>query len=145
MSSTTNIKSSITPTMNLTSTGSLVFGSSGISTGTSGFGLAGASSVTPTKRRGWPQRHMRRCWWYFRLIRNTFHLNIPENDDRLYKIDPLNNPKYWTEHEIEVLTRIRKELADLYNNRYIEYKKMIAAEKGYELPEMVNTNKFIMK
>ena len=97
------------------------------------------------KKRGWPKRHMRRCWWYFRLIRVTYHLNTPENDDKLFKVDPLNNPKYWSEHELEILARIRKDLADLYNNRFIEYKKMIAEEKGYELPEIINTNKYIMK
>jgi len=125
---------------NITSTGTLTASSSGnIFSGVSFSNI----TVQHTGRGGWPERHKRRVWWYFRLIKVYGHFRTPFNDDAAFKAGAA--AKYWSEHELEVLRRVQTDLAELYNNRFIEYKKMRAKEQGFEMPEIENTNKYIMR
>ena len=98
---------------------------------------------SPVKPHAWPKRHSRRCGVYHHsILKMHQRLNAILTDAELNKKDPTNFLKYWSDHEIEVFSRIKKEIAELYNNRYIEYTKMIAEEKGIDVPNLVSKTKF---
>lgn len=107
-------------------------------------------NVTNTKSNvsthSWPKRHSHRCGIYHYHIKKIYQrLDGIEHDITLHKQDPTTFLKYWSDHEVEIFMRIKKDLADLYNNRFVEYKKMIAEEKGYDISDLVSTTKFKLK
>jgi len=94
----------------------------------------------------WPKRHTHRCGVYHHNIMKMHQkFTTIEMEINLHKKDPKVHLKYWSNHEIEVFMRIKKDLEDLYNNRFIEYTKMIAEEKGYDVPNLESTTKFKLK
>lgn len=92
---------------------------------------------------GWPKRHTRRCGYYYKIIRIFQTLNCPiiENERRFHSgLEPI-----WSAHEIEVFKKISEDLAELYNNRYVEYHRMTSLEKGLTPPIMESTTKYKLK
>jgi hypothetical protein len=92
---------------------------------------------------GWPKTHSRRCGYYYRLITtyNKFVNVAMENEVRSLSALPAT----WSKHETEIFKRIANDLADLYNNRFIEYYKMKAERDEYDPPNIENTTKFKLK
>ena len=114
--------------------------------------LGGGGALTqlqaiPVKSpHSWPKRHSHRCGVYHYNITKIYQRLVGiESDITLHRQDPTVFLKYWSDHEIEVFTRIKKDLADLYNNRFVEYTKMIAQEKGFDIPNLESTTKFKLK
>lgn len=97
---------------------------------------------SPVKRRGWPLRHCRRAHWYrFHLL--GIHQRIQQQT--LFGPGHINEDnRLWTFEEIATFRNILDQLRDLYNNRFEEYKRMIANEKGYEYIRSDKVNKFIL-
>lgn len=105
--------------------------------------LAGLPSGIPS-RRGWPIRHCRRAHWYrFHLL--GIHQRIQQQTFFGPERKGDSDNKLWSQHEIDTFNNILEQLRDLYNNRFEEYKKMIAQEKGYEYIPSDKVNKFILK
>lgn len=96
------------------------------------------------KRRGWPLRHCRRAHWYrFHLLGIHQRLQQQTHYGPDFKGDI--NGRLWSGNEIAIFNNILEQLRGLYNNRFEEYKKMIAEEKGYEYIPSDKVNKFILK
>lgn len=103
--------------------------------------LSTLPSTTP-KRRGWPLRHCRRVYWYREHLLKI-HQRIMQQTS--YGPDHRDEEgRLWSADEIATFKNILGQLRDLYNNRFEEYKKMIATEKGYEYVRSDKINKFIL-
>jgi hypothetical protein len=106
--------------------------------------ISSNSSTGTPKRRGWPLRHCRRVHWYRVNLLGIYQKIQQQTFFGPNRKGDLDN-KLWTQHEIDTFNNILEQLRDLYNNRFEEYKKMIAQEKGYEYIPSDKVNKFILK
>lgn len=125
---TTSIYNALTPPLNTT---------------TISPALMGLPPGNPVKRKGWPLRHCRRAHWCrFHLLGMYQRIQQQTHFGPDRKHDP--EGRLWSQHEIDTFENILEQLRNLYNNRFEEYKKMIAQEKGYEYIPSDKVNKFIL-